>query len=142
MFIVDPSSLIHHHACIQGLGWQAAEESDGVPVWTETGQSTSFKVQALHAWWMAHRGAADVPDRSALWPGDIAKLLPFLFISEVEPAPFRIRYRLVGTKGRFQHIAPGACFLEPEKIASGAARLTFGLSKCRKAVHCPPSFSC
>jgi hypothetical protein len=47
---------------------------------------------------MAHRGGADIPDRSALQPGDIIKLLPFIFIAELEPDPFRIRYRLVGTK--------------------------------------------
>jgi hypothetical protein len=47
---------------------------------------------------MAHRGELGVPDRGALWPGDILKLLPFVFIAEVQPEPFRIRYRLVGTK--------------------------------------------
>src|SRR5256885_9262316 len=55
-------------------------------------------VRALHAWWMEHRGDRDVPQRSALWPGDIVKLLPFIFIAELEQDPFRIRYRLVGTK--------------------------------------------
>jgi hypothetical protein len=69
-----------------------------VPVWTEIAQSTSPKVQALHAWWTAHRGARDVPDRSALWPGDIVPLLPLIFIAELEPETARIRYRLVGTR--------------------------------------------
>jgi len=74
-----------------------------VSIWTDIAQSTSPKVKALHAWWMAHRGpegsaAPDMPDRSALWPGDIQALLPSIFISELERDPFRIRYRLVGTR--------------------------------------------
>jgi hypothetical protein len=69
-----------------------------VPVWTEIEQSASPQVKALHDWWMAHRGGADIPDRSMLWPGDILKLLPSIFIAELERDPFRIRYRLVGTR--------------------------------------------
>ncbi len=69
-----------------------------MPVWTDINQSTSPQVKALHDWWMAHRGDADMPDRSALWPGDILKLLPLIFISELERDPLRIRYRLVGTR--------------------------------------------
>jgi hypothetical protein len=69
-----------------------------VPVWTEIEQSTSPQVRALNAWWTSRRADADMPDRSALWPGDILKLLPSVFLSELEPDPFRIRYRLVGTR--------------------------------------------
>jgi len=69
-----------------------------VPVWSEIEQSASPKVKALHAWWLAHRGEADMPDRNALWPGDILGLLPSIFLSELEREPFRIRYRLVGTR--------------------------------------------
>ncbi len=69
-----------------------------MPVWTDIEQSTSAMVQALYAWWMAHQGDAGIPDRSALWPGDIIKLLPFMFLAELEAEPFRVRYRLVGTK--------------------------------------------
>jgi len=69
-----------------------------VPVWTQIEQSASTQVKALHAWWMTHRRDGDVPDRSALWPGDIIKLLPSIFLSELESDPFRIRYRLVGTR--------------------------------------------
>ena len=69
-----------------------------MPVWSDIAQSASPKVKALHTWWMAHRGDADMPDRSALWPGDILALLPSIFIAELERDPFRIRYRLVGTR--------------------------------------------
>ena len=69
-----------------------------MPVWTDIAESTSPKLQALNAWWVAHRGDADMPDRSALWPGDISALLPSIFLSELQRDPFRIRHRLVGTR--------------------------------------------
>jgi hypothetical protein len=67
-----------------------------VPVWEDIAQSDSPMVRKLHAWWLALRGHRDMPDRSALWPGDILKLLPFIFLAELRGE--RIRYRLVGTK--------------------------------------------
>jgi hypothetical protein len=51
----------------------------------------------MHDWWTGHRGD-DFPDRSALDPFALKATLPNLLISDVECAPFRIRYRLVGTK--------------------------------------------
>ena len=47
---------------------------------------------------MAARDDADVPDRCALRPEDIKPLLPCLFIADAEHDPFRVRYRLVGTR--------------------------------------------
>lgn len=47
---------------------------------------------------MAARDDADVPDRCALRPEDIKPLLPCLFIADIEHDPFRVRYRLVGTR--------------------------------------------
>ena len=58
----------------------------------------SVKVREMHAWWAAHRGDFGVPDRSAFDPTRFARLLPNMIISEAESDPFRIRYRLVGTK--------------------------------------------
>ena len=52
----------------------------------------------LHAWWEAARGNSDVPDRSDLRPDEIKPLLPFLLIADAEHDPFRVRYRLVGTR--------------------------------------------
>jgi hypothetical protein len=60
-------------------------------------QLRSTLVKSLHDWWTGHRGD-DVPDRSTLDPFALKATLPYLLISDVEPAPFRIRYRLVGTK--------------------------------------------
>lgn len=57
----------------------------------------SEMVRSLHRWWIS-RSAHDIPDRSDLDPFDIRQLLPNLFIADVEHEPFRIRYRLVGTR--------------------------------------------
>jgi hypothetical protein len=62
----------------------------------EVSEIRSEKILALHRWWQSHCHA-DIPDRSDLNPTDIKCLLPNLLISDVEPCPFRIRYRLVGT---------------------------------------------
>jgi hypothetical protein len=69
-----------------------------MPVWTEIEQNRSPMVRMLHAWWLAHRGAYGIPDRRDLDPAALRALLPNLFITDIEPQPFRVRYRLVGTK--------------------------------------------
>jgi hypothetical protein len=66
--------------------------------WTNPDDCLSELVKLLHAWWEAARGTADVPDRSDLRPDEMKPLLPFLFIADAEHEPFRVRYRLVGTK--------------------------------------------
>jgi hypothetical protein len=67
-------------------------------VWTEIEHNRSPMVRMLHAWWLAHRGASGIPDRRDLDPAALRPLLPNLFIADIEPKPFRVRYRLVGTK--------------------------------------------
>ena len=69
-----------------------------MPVWTAIEQNKSPMVRSLHAWWLAHRGPSGIPDRRDLDPASFRTVLPNLFITDVEPEPFRIRYRLVGTK--------------------------------------------
>src|SRR5918999_4371120 len=54
-------------------------------------------VRSLHRWWLS-KSAGDIPDRADLDPSDMKRLLPNPFIADVEHDPFRIRYRLVGTK--------------------------------------------
>ena len=65
--------------------------------YTNPAQIQSELVRSLFHWWNAHRGD-DIPDRSDLDPDDLKKLLPNLMISDLEENPFRIRYRLVGTR--------------------------------------------
>jgi hypothetical protein len=57
----------------------------------------SDKVRSLCTWWQRNC-ANEIPDRTDLDPTDLKHLLPNLFIADVEHEPFRIRYRLVGTK--------------------------------------------
>jgi hypothetical protein len=47
---------------------------------------------------MAHRALEQGSDRRDLDPAALKSLLPNLFIADIEPKPFRVRYRLVGTK--------------------------------------------
>jgi hypothetical protein len=54
-------------------------------------------IRTLHRWWL-DKSAGDIPDRADLDPADLKPLLPNLFIVDVEHDPFRIRYRLVGTR--------------------------------------------
>ena len=57
----------------------------------------STMVRTLLRWWL-ERCAGDIPDRADLDPADLKPLLPNLFVVDVEHEPFRIRYRLVGTR--------------------------------------------
>jgi hypothetical protein len=69
-----------------------------LPTWTDPDRSTSLLVRELHTWWMSSRGASGIPDRADLDPIALRRLLPNIVICEAETEPFRIRYRLVGTK--------------------------------------------
>jgi hypothetical protein len=69
-----------------------------MPVWTAIEHNRSRMVRAMHAWWLAHCASSGIPDRRDLDPVALKPLLPNLFIAEIEPTPFRVRYRLVGTK--------------------------------------------
>lgn len=66
--------------------------------WTDPEECLSHLVKLLHAWWDAARGSHDVPDRADLRPDELKPLLPTLFIADAEHEPFRVRYRLVGTR--------------------------------------------
>ena len=66
-------------------------------IYQQIDQVRSPMVRRIHNWWMAARGS-DIPDRSAFEPTDFSTLLPNILIADVEHHPFRIRYRLVGTK--------------------------------------------
>ena len=69
-----------------------------MPTWTDPNESKSHLVRRLHGWWNGKRSDSDVPDRSALQPEDLKPLLPCIFIADAEHNPFRVRYRLVGTR--------------------------------------------
>jgi len=69
-----------------------------VPILADISLIASDKVRGLAAWWVTHSTSGALPDRRDFDPGQFARLLPNMLIADVEPDPFRIRYRLVGTK--------------------------------------------
>jgi hypothetical protein len=70
-----------------------------VAVYKNSDEARSELVRLMLHWWLSKCGA-DIPDRSDLDPADMKPLLPNILISDVEHEPFRIRYRLVGTRAR------------------------------------------
>ena len=66
--------------------------------WTDPELAKSKLVRTLHGWWSANAGPAGIPDRSAFDLVEHRLLMPNVLISDVEVDPFRIRYRLVGTR--------------------------------------------
>ena len=69
-----------------------------MPLRNSIAELASGKVREFDTWWRAHCGDGGIPDRSAFDPTAFPRLLPNMIISEAETDPFRIRYRLVGTK--------------------------------------------
>lgn len=69
-----------------------------MPIWSDPSDGKSELVRLLHAWWEAARGDVESPDRCDLRPDEMKRLLPFMFIADAEHDPFRVRYRLVGTR--------------------------------------------
>jgi len=66
--------------------------------WTDPELAKSQQVRALHGWWSAKAGALGLPDRMDFDLIEHRLLMPNVMISDVEAEPFRIRYRLVGTR--------------------------------------------
>jgi len=59
---------------------------------------TSKKVEQFHRYWRQKCADGRLPSRAAIDPTEIPRLLPYLVIAEIEASPFRMRYRLVGTR--------------------------------------------
>jgi len=55
------------------------------------------RIRQLHNYWKSKCSDVVPPPRSAIEPADIRPLLPYLLLTELGAAPFRISYRLVGT---------------------------------------------
>jgi hypothetical protein len=67
-------------------------------IWRDVEHCRSAMVRQLHEVWSAKRGDAGVPLRAEFDPAEIKPLLANMLIVDLEPDPFRVRYRLVGTK--------------------------------------------
>ncbi|WP_395015544.1 PAS domain-containing protein [Dongia sp.] len=57
----------------------------------------SPRIRALYDYWKSKCNDVVPPPRSAIEPAEIRPLLPYLLLTELTAAPFRISYRLVGT---------------------------------------------
>jgi hypothetical protein len=55
------------------------------------------KLAHLLAYWQRQRGERAMPARADIEPADLKALLANIFMVDVEDAPFRLRYRLVGS---------------------------------------------
>lgn len=55
-------------------------------------------VHDLDAYWRSKRDGKDIPSWSDIDPGEMKPVLPCLFVVEIQWNPFRVYYRLVGTK--------------------------------------------
>jgi hypothetical protein len=58
---------------------------------------TSDRIHRLVAYWQARRGNRPMPLRADIDPAEMRDLLPNIVMTDIED-PFRVRYRLVGTK--------------------------------------------
>ncbi len=54
-------------------------------------------VRRAYAYWRSVHPPAGLPGRAHIDPIVLRDLLPFVWLVDVQPAPFRLRYRLVGT---------------------------------------------
>jgi hypothetical protein len=56
------------------------------------------EIQAIFRYWRSLHPANGLPGRRHLDPADLKRLLPGVWLLDVQPEPFRLRYRLVGTR--------------------------------------------
>jgi len=63
-----------------------------------TDEIESSNIRALHSYWRSKFRGEKLPRRADIDPAEIPRLVPRLMVVDVEQKPFRVRYRLVGTK--------------------------------------------
>jgi hypothetical protein len=56
------------------------------------------ELKELYAYWLAKKGGRPAPCRADIDPVELGRLLPYVTLVDVEQAPLRFRYRLVGTE--------------------------------------------
>ena len=61
-------------------------------------QIESTAIRELFDYWRRKCGGRTLPRRRDIDPVDIPHLMPRILITDIEHDPFRVRYRLVGTK--------------------------------------------
>lgn len=61
-------------------------------------QIENAAIRGLFEYWSSKRVGAALPRRADIDPAEIPRLMRNMLIAEIEHDPFRVRYRLVGTK--------------------------------------------
>ncbi|HVI86982.1 MAG TPA: PAS domain-containing protein [Dongiaceae bacterium] len=61
-------------------------------------QVQSRHIRRFDAYWLAKRGDRAMPWRRDIDPVELKPILPWMLVVEIEPDPFRVLYRLAGTK--------------------------------------------
>ncbi|MEO3428802.1 PAS domain-containing protein [Pelagibius sp. CAU 1746] len=65
---------------------------------TDEDEIESADIRALFRYWRSKCPEGGIPRRADIDPVDIPRLMPKLLIADIERNPFRVRYRLVGTR--------------------------------------------
>lgn len=65
---------------------------------TRSDQIESARIRELFVYWQDKRRGDLLPRRADIDPVEIPRLMPYVLIADIEHAPFRVRFRLVGTK--------------------------------------------
>ncbi len=74
------------------------KEWGGEVKYLEAPTGDSAMIVAIHDYWTRLRGDRAFPSRAEIDPVALKQHLPYLSVTEIQPEPFRIRYRLVGTE--------------------------------------------
>lgn len=61
-------------------------------------QVASEKIKKINEWWLSKKAGRPLPDRADVDPSELKSLLPYILISDFSLNPFRVRYRLIGTR--------------------------------------------
>lgn len=59
---------------------------------------SSKLVQRFHEHWLALCRDGRLPSRADVEPANFKSLLPYVILVDIEPSPFRVRYRLCGSR--------------------------------------------
>ncbi len=58
----------------------------------------STRARRMHQYWLDKKGARAMPARSDIEPSEIKDLLPNIILTRLEYEPFRVLYKLIGTR--------------------------------------------
>jgi hypothetical protein len=58
----------------------------------------STRARRMHQYWLGKKGERAMPARSDIDPSEIKDLLPNVILSRLEYEPFRVLYKLIGTR--------------------------------------------